>query len=88
LHFPHSYRFTDEMARASGGRPAPYPTRQLERVLFDLDNDLGEREDVAARHPTVVAQLDALADEMRARLGDSLTATKGRENRPAGRVDE
>ncbi|MCC7014332.1 MAG: sulfatase [Planctomycetes bacterium] len=88
LHFPHQHRFTDEMPRASGGQPAEYPVRGIELALFDLARDIGERRDVALEHPLVVAQLRALADDMRARLGDSLTNTRGTENRAAGVVDD
>ena len=87
LHFPHSYRFTDEMERATGGRPATYPVRQLPLSLFDLERDLGERRDVSAEHPVVVAQLQALANAMRSELGDSLTGVKGAANRPADRAE-
>ncbi len=82
LHFPHSHRYTDEMPRASGGKPARYPMRQIELSLFDLENDPGERRNVAAFHPDIVTELSRLADGMRSRLGDSLTSRTGSENRP------
>lgn len=54
--------------------------------LFDLENDIGERHDVSARHPDVVKRLTALADKMRADLGDSATGIKGKNIRPPGRI--
>jgi arylsulfatase A-like enzyme len=87
LHFPHSHRFTDEMPRTSGGKPAPYPVRTIGLSLFDLDTDPGERHDVAALRPTVVAQLSGLAQHMRRELGDTLRSTRGTANRPPGRTD-
>jgi len=61
--------------------------RQVELSLFDLESDLGERRDVSAEHPTVVAQLGGLANTMRKRLGDSLRGVRGTENRAAGRAE-
>jgi len=37
--------------------------------LYNLDNDIGERRDVAARHPEIVAQLQALVAAMDKDLG-------------------
>jgi hypothetical protein len=53
--------------------------------LYDLETDPFESTDVAAKHPEVVARLTALADAMRARLGDKLTEVAGAENREPGR---
>jgi arylsulfatase A-like enzyme len=39
-------------------------------LLFDLQNDIGERNNVAARHPEIVTRLLALAEKARADLGD------------------
>ncbi|MFV1968987.1 MAG: sulfatase-like hydrolase/transferase, partial [Pirellulaceae bacterium] len=39
-------------------------------LLFDLDADIGETEDVAGRHPDVVARLSAIAEAVRADIGD------------------
>jgi hypothetical protein len=40
-------------------------------LLFDLDTDIGERRDVAAAHPDVVARLTALAEKARTDIGDA-----------------
>ena len=39
-------------------------------LLFDLEADVGEKNDVAALHPDVVSALLALAEQSRAELGD------------------
>ena len=52
--------------------------------LYNLDNEIGERTDVAAANPEVVERLKKLALKMAAELGDG---KPGPEVRPAGRVD-
>lgn len=41
-----------------------------EPILFDLKNDIGERHDVAAKHPEVVTRLLELAERARTDIGD------------------
>jgi arylsulfatase A-like enzyme len=50
--------------------------------LYDLDAEIGEQTDVAARHPEVVAKLKALADKMSAEIGGKEPTAR----RPAGEV--
>lgn len=50
--------------KKAAGRPAE---------LFDLSKDLGETENVAAKHPDVVKQLTALLDQIRQRNPDPAT---------------
>jgi len=55
--------------------------------LYDLKADIGEATDLAAQHPDVVAELQALAERFRADLGDSHCEVEGAGRRPIGRVD-
>ena len=50
--------------------------------LYDLDADIGEQTDLAARHPEVVAKLKAFADKMAAEIGGKTPTAR----RPAGEV--
>jgi len=42
-------------------------------ALFNLETDLGEKEDVAAQHPEIVAELERQAEAIRRELGDVRT---------------
>ncbi len=53
-------------------------------ALYDLSQDLSEQKSVLKQHPDVEEHLEALMDQERQRLGDTLTNTKGAENRPPG----
>lgn len=70
-------------------RPKAYSRTEDGEVceLYDLERDVGETEDVHARHPDVVAELSALADRSRAELGDERLGVAGTGCRPPGRVD-
>jgi arylsulfatase A len=87
LHFPHDYPSMAGMEPGADGLPGPRETVRIGLALYDLESDAGERRDVAAAHPDVVEQLEALADAMRDELGDRLTGTPGRANREPGRAD-
>ena len=53
--------------------------------LFDLENDLGERNNVASQHPEIVARLNKHAEAARAELGD--VGVSGTDQRPIKLVD-
>jgi len=86
LHLPHSYRTLAGRPGGTGGRPAKYEQGKIGPALFNLENDIGEQQDVSARHPAVVKRLMALADEMRRDIGDSAKKMTGQNRRPPGRL--
>ncbi len=89
LHFPHGYRSMEGREAGSGGTPGKYDnSRKTGLELYDLANHIGETTNVIDQHPEVVARMLALADAMRAELGDKLTETEGTGARPPGRVEE
>jgi arylsulfatase A-like enzyme len=63
------------------GKPIP----EAALALYDLENDIGEKNDVAEQHPNVVKRLLALAEEARRDLGDA--DRDGANLRPAGWVE-
>ena len=75
LHLALPARATGTAGKAAGPRPAR---------LHDVTRDPGETDDLAARHPEVVAQLERAAEAARVELGD--TDRPGRGQRPAGWV--
>jgi arylsulfatase len=52
-----------------------------------MRQDPEERHNLASQHPEVVQRLEALADQCRNDLGDSLTKRTGKGVREPGRVD-
>lgn len=61
-----------------------YKVEKTELALYDLDADIGEKLNVADKHPDVVKRLLSVVDAARAELGDSLTGVKGKGVRPCG----
>jgi arylsulfatase A-like enzyme len=64
-----------------------YRIEQLELSLFNLEEDPGERNNLAGAHPDLVRKLSALAETIRAELGDSLQNVPGNSLRDAGYDD-
>ena len=88
LLLPHSYRTLGEQPKAKDGIPAQYRMVKLAKPeLYNMATDPAESKDVSAQFPGVVEKMLALAAENRAALGDTLTQTKGTENRPVGKAE-
>ncbi len=88
LLLPHTARTMDGQPPGADGVPGKYRPLAVARMLVDLDADRGETTDVAAAHPDVLAELEVVAERMRADLGDRLTGRTGSEVRPAGKLDD
>ncbi len=86
LHFPHEYRTLAGRPGGVGGIPAKYEMDRIGLSLFNLKNDPGETADVKEQHPDIVKKITALADGIRAELGDSALQVEGSGIRPAGRL--
>ena len=70
---PNSYLFTHERGAVS----------QYDRRLYNLDQEIGEQTNLAAKNPEIVQRLQALAAEMSARVGGNEPS----ERRAAGVVE-
>ena len=57
------------------------------KLLFDLREDIGEKENLYDRYPEIVARLEKIMDEARTQLGDDRLGITGTGVRPVGRVD-
>ena len=85
LHFPHGYRSYKGVEPGKGGLPGPYAHSETGMELYDLENDIGEKHDVAAKHPEVVERLTVLGERARKELGDEEQVGEG--VRPPGHIE-
>jgi len=76
----HYYRGFDLQAVRSG----PWKLHLAQNELYNLDDDIGEANNVAAQHADIVVQLQKHAETMRADLGDKTKDAPG--VRALGRV--
>ena len=72
LHFPHRYRTLSGREGGKDGIPVNYDYIECGLELYDLQNDVGESENVIDQYPEVADRLKRAADVCRAELGDSL----------------
>ena len=77
----HYYRGFDLQAVRSG----PWKLHLASKELYNLDDDIGEANNLAAKHADIVAQLQKHVETMRADLGDKTKEAPG--VRELGRVD-
>jgi arylsulfatase A-like enzyme len=88
LYFPHRYSSIEGHSGRDDGQPVEYTTKKMELELYDLENDVSEKFNVANQHPTVVDSLQQMADKVRVKLGDALTGVTGADVRPAATLED
>ena len=89
LVFAHPGRTYEGFLPGKDGKPGPSTeSHQFPMALYDLRRDPGERYDVQEQHPDVVAELEKVAAEARADLGDDIQKKTGANVREAGHVDQ
>lgn len=87
LVLPHEYRTLAGQPGGTNGIPVKYRSAKVTtNELYDLKADPSETQNVAEKHPEIVAQLLSYAKEIRAELGDSLTDTPATATRKPGQV--
>ena len=80
LECVRSGRWKLRVTQTRGGENASFPQ------LYDLESDIGEKDDLADKHPDVVARLMQLVEAARVDLGDG--DQPGKNQRPAGHVED
>lgn len=86
LVFPHVHRTYKGSTLGKEGVNGPTKQAKTDLALYDLRRDPGERYDVQEENPEIVAELSALAKEVRKDLGDDLLGITGENRREPGRI--
>jgi arylsulfatase len=85
LYFPHRYRSMEGQEPGKDGLPGNYTHFTIDSPeLYNVEHDIGERNNVIEQHPEIADSLMHLAEAIREKLGDNLTGQEGTENRDPG----
>ncbi len=88
LVFPHNSQTYEGFAPGNDGIAGKTGNIRVGLSLFDLRRDPGERYDVKDLYPDVVSELNKIADDARADLGDGILNIKGANVREPGIEDK
>ena len=83
---PHRYRSLDGAEGGSGGIPSKYKMLETGWVLYGLETDLPESNNLAESHPEVVKRLQGIMERAWEDLGDSLQGREGENRRTPGKL--
>ena len=82
---PFFYYWMNELRAVRYG---DYKYDCVNKALYNLRNEIGERNNIAAQYPDIVKDMEKMLAACRVDLGDSLTGVQGANTRPIGRVDD
>lgn len=86
LVFPHEYTSYVDIEMGKDGFPGTPNIGILEEMeLYDLENDIGETENLIHQYPEIAKELEQIANEARDKLGDRILNIKGTSIRKPGR---
>ena len=80
LVFPHTYRSYENVEPGKNLYPGPYGKGEAGLELYNLDSDIGERNNLIEKFPFIVKELEKIGDRARNILGDQLTGRIGSES--------
>lgn len=86
LVLPHKYRSYVGVEPGMDGWPGPYARSESGLELYNLKDDVSEKNNIADLHLDIVKELSKIAEEVRLKLGDDILDMEGSEVRPCGRV--
>lgn len=86
LVLPHTYRSYEGVVPGHDGWPGPYARGESGLELYNLADDISEKNNIADQYPEIVEELTIVADEARLTLGDNILGMEGSEVRPCGRI--
>jgi arylsulfatase A-like enzyme len=88
LILPHeSLTFEGQVVKDNGFPGEGGSKIKMPKALYDLRRDPGERQDLQAKYPEIVAELEKIASEAREDLGDDIQKIQSKNSRPCGIIN-
>ena len=84
---PHEVFFYYRQNTLNAVRSGFWKLHLNEKLLFNLDEDIGETQDCYKDQPEIVKRLNEYADACREDIGDAGVGVQGRNCRPVGSVE-
>ncbi len=85
LQFPHRTRSYQDVEPGQDGYPGPYNFINVDKALYNLEEDIDESNDLSQKYPDKVKELEKLGEIARQKFGDQITGAVGSEIRQPGR---
>ncbi len=77
LHYPHTYRKLEEVTPGHDGMPGEYQLDSTGFALYNLGDDIGERNDLKEKFPEKMKELISLGEQIKLELGQGTVEGSG-----------